>query len=112
TLSSEAINNYVFAIGASTGGIEALKLIFDSLPESMPPIIVIQHLPNGFVDLFVQQINKTSKLLASEAQEGEKLKPSHIYLAKTGLHLVIEQKNNEKFIRYREFSRINGHKPS
>lgn len=112
TASDQVLNQYVIAIGASTGGTEALKVIFQSLPINMPPIVVTQHLPRGFSELFVTQINKISKLIACEAKDGQQLKTGHIYLAETGNHLQIESKNKNMFIKYQETVDVSHHNPS
>lgn len=113
-INSSTINKFVIAIGASTGGTEALKSIFQTLPSNMPPIVVTQHLPKGFSALFVTQINKISKLIACEAQDGQQLQPGHIYLAETGHHLQFETKNNNIFIKYQnaDVSNESHHNPS
>lgn len=108
------INKYVIAIGASTGGTEALKSIFQTLPSKVPPIVVTQHLPKGFSALFVTQINKISKLIACEARDGQQLQPGHIYLAESGNHLQLEAKNKSVFIKYKNIDTDieNQHNPS
>jgi two-component system chemotaxis response regulator CheB len=110
--SDQVLNKYIIAIGASTGGTEALKLIFQSLPTNMPPIVVTQHLPKGFSELFVTQINKISKLVACEAKDGQQLQPGHIYLAESGNHLQIESKNKSMFIKYQDTKEVSHHNPS
>lgn len=106
------VNKNVIAIGASTGGTEALKVIFNALPSNTPPIIVTQHLPKGFSELLVTQINKISKLVACEAKDGLQLMPGHIYLAESGNHLQLEAKNNDLYIKYQQTNAESFHNPS
>lgn len=110
--SSLPVDKNIIAIGASTGGTEALKVIFNSLPSNMPPIIVTQHLPKGFGELLVTQINKISKLKACEAKDGQMLQSGHIYLAESGNHLQLEAKNNDIFIKYQNSNASSFHNPS
>lgn len=103
---------YVVAIGASTGGTEALKTVFNALPSNFPPIVVTQHLPEGFSALFAERANRNSELKIVEAKEGDVLKPGHAYIAPGGKHLEIETKDNRQFIRLVKSERISGHIPS
>jgi len=93
----ENLNNSIIAIGSSTGGTEALSAIFQVLPHNIPPVVVTQHLPDGFTKLFVERINKTSKLNIKVAEHGESLRSSHVYVAPAKHHILIERKEN-KFI--------------
>lgn len=110
-IKKKEMDQFVFAIGASTGGTEALKEIFQVLPKEMPPIIVTQHLPEGFATLFAQRINQVSALDISVAKEGEVLKPGHAYIAPSGKHLEIVQKQNQMLIKLDEREPNCGHTP-
>lgn len=110
-LKKKNLDQFVFAIGASTGGTEALKEIFQVLPKNLPPIVVTQHLPEGFATLFAQRINQVSELDIHVAKDGEALKSGHAYIAPSGKHLEIVQKQNHMIIKLDEREPNCGHKP-
>lgn len=112
--SQNANHEYVFAIGASTGGTEALNLLFKALPNNLPPIVVTQHLPEGFVSIFAERANQQSALKIAEAKDGDLLKSGHVYIAPGGKYMEIETKNKQLVIRLSQTEREDdcGHKPS
>ena len=80
----------VVAIAASTGGPEALNRIFSELPGNFPaPILVVQHLPDGFLQVCAAWMNENSPLRVKVAEEGESPEPGSVYLAGNGAHLGI-----------------------
>lgn len=95
----QKLSDYVFTIGASTGGTEALKALFMSLPKNVPPILVTQHLPEDFCTLFADRANQQSDLNIAVAKQGEQLKPGHVYIAPGGKHLEIERKGHHYYIK-------------
>jgi two-component system chemotaxis response regulator CheB len=80
----------VVAIGASTGGPQALQTIVSHLPASFPgPILVVQHIAAGFADGFADWLGQSAKLPVRVAQHGEMMQPGHIYVAADGHHLKV-----------------------
>ncbi len=79
----------LIAIGASTGGTEALAAIMPHLRPPLPPIVIVQHIPAGFSEMFANRLNKSSALTVKEAEDGEQVKPNHAYIAPGGLHMEI-----------------------
>jgi len=89
----------LIAIGASTGGAEAVESIITSLPIIMPPIIIAQHMPPKFTEIFAERLDKFSKLSVIETDTGEILFPGHAYVAKGGFHTrVIKSENFYKIV--------------
>ncbi len=83
------------AIGVSTGGPQALRLITPQLPAGFPvPVAVVLHMPVGYTELFAQKLNEISAIEVLEAQEGLEFKPGRMILAQAGKHLLISK--NEK----------------
>jgi len=106
------INDFVIAIGASTGGTEAIRRILEEIPENFPPIVVTQHMPVGFTNSFANRLNQLSKITVKEAENGEVLKPGYAYIARGDRHLIIK-KNKDKIIAYLlDNQPRNRHKPS
>jgi len=82
----------LIAIGASTGGPEALRHVLQTLPAHLPPILITQHMPAGFTRSFVQRLDRLCALHIHEAQDGEPVLPGHVYLAPGSIaHMVIEK---------------------
>lgn len=80
----------LIAIGASTGGIHALSVLFNALPRTLDmPILVTQHLPGSFMDAFARQLHQASGRPASLAAEGTVLQPDHILVAPGDAHITI-----------------------
>ena len=78
-------------IGVSAGGIEALKIVFSSLPASFPlPIAAVQHRDERSDGFLAEHLNRLSSLVVSDAEDKEPLCPGHVYLAPAGYHLLIE----------------------
>ena len=84
----------VVVIGTSTGGPAALQTIFKQIPASFnKPIVIVQHMPGSFTKAFAERLNKLSLLTVSEAAQGDKLKPGHVYVAPGGMQLMLDSRN-------------------
>jgi len=80
----------LIALGASTGGPEALRHVLQALPAHCPPILITKHMPAGFTRSFVQRLDKLCALHIHEAQDGEPVLPGHVYLAPGSIaHMVV-----------------------
>ncbi len=94
-----AVSPSIIAIGTSTGGPKALQTILSVMPESLPvPIVIVQHMPTGFIEPLAARLNLLSRLEVHEAREGEHLQPGHAYLAPTGRHLTFLRLNQREVI--------------
>ncbi|GAA6169118.1 protein-glutamate methylesterase/protein-glutamine glutaminase [Sessilibacter corallicola] len=103
----------LIVIGASTGGTLALKELFSALPAQMPPIAVVQHMPEGFTASFAERLNANSDLTVVEmGYEATELLPGHAYIARGDKHMVLS-KSGAKFKGMTQDSEpVNRHKPS
>src|SRR5690606_34853595 len=77
--------DWVVAIGASTGGTDAILRVLRPLPEQCPPIVMTQHMPAGFTSSFVRRLDSLCAMNVKEAQDGELIQPGHAYLAPGGI---------------------------
>lgn len=107
-----ARKNHIVAIGASTGGIEALKVILSRLPKNSPPIVIAQHIPPTFSERFANRLNGMCKVTVQEARHGLKIKEGNVYIAQGGIHMRIEVKNGALFCVFDDTDKVNRHKPS
>lgn len=99
-------------IGASTGGVEALIHLFSRLPSGLPPIVVVQHIPEGFSGSFAQRLHSIASFPVIEVTQQSILKPSHAYLAFGNRHLLIENRAGSYLAKSVEGERISRHRPS
>ena len=76
-LSSEKL----IAIGASTGGTEAIRHVLQPLPATSPALLITQHMPPGFTRSFAERLNKLCQITVKEAEDGERILPGHAYIA-------------------------------
>ena len=77
----------IIAIGASTGGTDAIQDVIQNLPETIPPIIITQHMPPKFTEMFAQRLNRVSKIEVREAKDGDRLKSGLALIAAGDYHL-------------------------
>jgi two-component system chemotaxis response regulator CheB len=82
---------YVVAIGASTGGPEALHQVLRELPAASPALLVVQHMPEGFTRAFAAHLHKSTSLEVKEAESGDAVVPGRAIIARAGQHLRIAQ---------------------
>ncbi|MCL2398178.1 MAG: CheB methylesterase domain-containing protein [Defluviitaleaceae bacterium] len=85
----------VIAIGASTGGVEALEQVLTKFPTTVPPIVLVIHMPPGFTKLFAARLNKSLKIAVKEAQQEDYLLPGQVLVAPAGKHMKIVNLNGK-----------------
>lgn len=104
--------DYFVAIGASTGGVEALVSLLKGFPSNCPPTVITQHMPAGFTSSFADRLNRTCAPEVSEAETGSPLKVGSIYIAPGGgRHLEITGRASLR-CRLVEGALVSGHRPS
>lgn len=81
----------VIAIGSSTGGTEALSQVLPALRPPLPPVLVVQHIPAGFSNLFANRLNGECPLTVKEAANNDIVRPNSIYIAPGNLHMSIKK---------------------
>jgi two-component system chemotaxis response regulator CheB len=106
------IDHGLVAIGSSTGGTEALRCIFEQLPETIPPILVTQHIPAVFSKALAERLNGLVKFKIVEATHGQIVEANHVYIAPGGKQMGVELKNNKLMIKVTDDEPVNRHKPS
>lgn len=100
------------AIGASTGGTEAIKEVLLTMPSNCPPIVIAQHIPEAFSSSYAQRLNNTCPMNVHEVLGTTKLEPGNAYLAPGDDHLLVK-KDGSHYIGYLQKSdKVNRHRPS
>lgn len=102
----------IVAIGASTGGVDAIAQLFEKLPENLPPIVVTQHIPEGFSTSFAHRLDRLAKFPVTEVNSRMPLAQGQAYLAPGGRHLMIERVGLEYYGSPLDGERISRHRPS
>lgn len=102
----------IIALGASTGGTEAIKEVLMSMPASSPGIVISQHIPAAFSKPFAERMNKHSAMTVYEAVDGQQILPGHVYIAPGSHHLIVERSGARYICRLNDGPPVNRHKPS
>ena len=102
----------VIALASSTGGPKALQEVVPKLPKNLKwPMVIVQHMPAGFTQSLADRLNDLSELKVTEAQEGDVLEAGHVYIAKGGKHLNIDNVAGKYKVRYSDEPTREGVKP-
>jgi two-component system chemotaxis response regulator CheB len=102
----------VVALASSTGGPKALQGVIPKLPKNLKaPMVIVQHMPAGFTQSLAERLNDLSEIKVSEAVEGEFLEDGHVYIAKGGKHLNIDNVGGKLKVRYSDEPTREGVKP-
>ncbi|WP_340607677.1 protein-glutamate methylesterase/protein-glutamine glutaminase [Xenorhabdus bharatensis] len=107
-LSSEKL----IAVGASTGGTEAIKNLLQPLPVTSPALLITQHMPSGFTRSFAERLNKLSQITVKEAEDGERVLPGHAYIAPGDRHMELCRSGANYQIMTSSAPPVNRHRPS
>jgi two-component system, chemotaxis family, protein-glutamate methylesterase/glutaminase len=99
-------------VGASTGGVEALKTLLMGLPENCPPTLITQHMPPRFTTGFAERLNRECPMKVSEAADGDAIETGHVYIAPGSHHLEIVRAGSGHVCRLSEGPPVSGHRPS
>ncbi len=105
-------SNFVVAMGASTGGTEALSKIIADLPSNMPPIVIVQHIPEGFSRAFAERLNQISHLRVKEAVDGDALEVGQVLVAPGDRQMAITGRPGHYKVHVYSGDKVNGHRPS
>lgn len=102
----------LIAIGASTGGTEAIRELLTVLPPDCPGIVITQHMPPGFTASFASRLNSLCQVRVKEAEHGERILQGHAYIAPGGKHLSVARSGANYVAEVSDGESVNRHKPS
>jgi two-component system chemotaxis response regulator CheB len=102
----------LIAIGASTGGVEAIRVVLGNMPADCPPIVIAQHMPAGFTTRFAARLDELSDVRVLEAEDRMPLEPGKAYVARGDWHLRVERSSGQLKCRLTQDELTSGHRPS
>jgi two-component system chemotaxis response regulator CheB len=105
-------NGKVVAIGASTGGVEALTELLREFPENCPPTVIVQHMPAAFTASFAARLNGLCAPKIAEATDGAPLLPGHVYIAPGSVKHLMLHGDRQSQCRLVDANAVCGHRPS
>ncbi len=104
--------NKVIAIGASTGGTEALRVVLQRMPASSPGIVVVQHMPEFFTKSFADRLNSLCEMEVREAKDGDELRDGLVLLAPGNYHLLLRRNGARYVASVKQGPPVSRHRPS
>ncbi|MBV6457196.1 MAG: Chemotaxis response regulator protein-glutamate methylesterase [Fimbriimonadaceae bacterium] len=110
--SSIKLTHRIIAIGASTGGTEAIKDILMQLPADSPGIVIVQHMPPGFTTSYAARLDAHCPMHVREAQDGDRIIPGQALLAPGGFHMAVVRSGAQASVRVYDSEPVSLHKPS
>ncbi len=106
-------NNLVVAIGASTGGTEAIFSVVKDYGTDIPGIVIVQHMPPGFTEMYAKRLNDQCRIRVKEARTGDRVLPGHALIAPGGdMHMHLVKVNGAYQVEVKKGPKVNGHCPS
>jgi two-component system chemotaxis response regulator CheB len=102
----------IIAIGASTGGTEAIREVLQGMPSDAPGIVIAQHIPPGFSAAFADRLDRQTSLSVKEAEDGDQVLPGHAFVAPGDHHLCLTRDGARYVCRLSDADPVNRHRPS
>lgn len=106
------IDNKLIAIGASTGGTEAIYNVLKAFPRDMPGIVIVQHMPPVFTKMYAERLNNSCVVEVKEAQDGDRVIPGRALIAPGDAHMRLKKAGNLYLVECFKGEKVNGHCPS
>src|SRR5579862_757716 len=102
----------VIAVGASTGGTEALRVFLGALPTGCPPVVIVQHMPEVFTRAFAERLNKECAIDIAEAKNGDRLRDGLALIAPGNRHMLVNRSGDDFVIQILDGPLVSRHRPS
>lgn len=107
-----ATTQKLIAIGASTGGTEAIRRVLTRLPENAPGIVVVQHMPAQFTTSFAQRLDSLCRIRVTEACDGDTVLNGHALIAPGNFHMVLRRSGARYYVKIEDGPRVHHQKPA
>jgi two-component system, chemotaxis family, protein-glutamate methylesterase/glutaminase len=105
-------SDHVVAIGASTGGTEALRIVLESMPPDAPGLVVVQHMPEGFTAAFAQRLNQICQIEVKEAANGDRITAGQALIAPGNRHIIVRRTGAQYVVEVTDGPLVSRHRPS
>ncbi|PLX76874.1 MAG: chemotaxis response regulator protein-glutamate methylesterase, partial [Desulfuromonas sp.] len=102
----------VIALGASTGGTEAIRVFLEALPYDAPGVAIVQHMPEHFTAAFARRLNTTCKVTVKEAEEGDTIIQGRVLIAPGNRHMLLKRSGARYFVSLKDGPLVSRHRPS
>jgi two-component system chemotaxis response regulator CheB len=102
----------VVAVGASTGGTEALRVFLEALPPDCPGMVIVQHMPENFTAAFARRLDSLCKVTVKEAEQNDSVIPGRVLIAPGNHHTLLKRSGARYFVEVREGPLVARHRPS
>lgn len=102
----------IIALGASTGGTDALECVLKEFPEDCPPIVIVQHMPPVFTKMYAERLDKSCRMHVIEASDGDRLKQGLCIIAAGDKHMRLKKDADGYYVSCAEGPKVSGHCPS
>lgn len=102
----------VVAVGASTGGTEALRVFLEAMPADSPGIVIVQHMPENFTKSFAERLNSICRITVKEAENGDSIIPGKALIAPGNFHLLLKRSGAKYYVEITQGPLVNRHRPS
>ncbi|HNS31327.1 MAG TPA: chemotaxis response regulator protein-glutamate methylesterase, partial [Tenuifilaceae bacterium] len=111
-LSMIKTTEYIIAVGASTGGTEALTTFLQAMPIDTPGIVIVQHMPEKFTTSFAARLNEICKITVKEAENGDSVIRGRALIAPGNYHMLLKRSGAKYYVEVTEGPLVNRHRPS
>lgn len=102
----------IIALGASTGGTDAIKTFLEKLPSNCPPVIIVQHMPEGFTASFANRLNTTCPMRVKEARNGDLVENGTVLIAPGSYHMMLRRAGSRYTVEVKQGPLVSRHRPS
>ena len=105
-------SNKLIAIGASTGGTQALERVISALKPDTPGVVIVQHMPEAFTAAFSNRLNGVSEVYVKEAENGDMVETGKVLIAPGGKHMIVDNRAGKLYVSIKEGPLVSRHRPS
>lgn len=111
-LKSAVPSSKIIALGASTGGTDALQVVLQNLPANTPGIVIVQHMPAGFTKMYAERMDRICHMTVKEAEDGDRVETGKVIIAAGGFHLRLCKDLKGYYVSSKLGDKVSGHCPS